>query len=475
MDRLPAWADVVLVPLVSLFLAAAISALVILGIGQDPVAALNTMVTGALGSAYGWGYTLYYATSFIFTGLAVTVAFHAGLFNIGGEGQAQIGGLGVALVCLALPWPHWTLALLFATLGAALFGAAWAAIPAWLQARRGSHIVITTIMFNYIAAALIVYLLVDVLRPAGQMDPATARFPEGAKLPTLNMIPGFDIVFTRGVPANVTLFIALGMAVVVWLLLWRTRLGYQIRAFGKSEPAARYAGIRPVFIIMAAMAMSGALAGMMSINNVMGEAERAKFEQDRKAILAQQGDYRVRFDFIETVGFTADYRVREPDRSGGYEVVRVIEDTGRRIVLQHILVSEHEGKPHITKHWRQDWEYEPAKVLVYSDRNAWTWEDVPEKMRRGRWSQTVWQVDDSPRYAGWGQFEEQGGLRRWRSNWTWRPLARRDAAGAVYDQPVADVMLCRRFLADARHFRFGEARVVIEFQVGDCGLNKDRF
>ena len=111
MTTLPRWADLILVPLISLLLAGVISALVILAIGQSPGEALKVMVDGALGSAYGWGYTLYYATSFIFTGLSVTVAFHASLFNIGGEGQAQLGGLGVALVCLALPWPHWTLAL----------------------------------------------------------------------------------------------------------------------------------------------------------------------------------------------------------------------------------------------------------------------------------------------------------------------------------------------------------------------------
>src|SRR3546814_6629067 len=79
--------------------------------------------------------------------------------------------------------------------------------------------------------------------------------------------------------------------------------------------------------------------------------------------------------------------------------------------------------------------YEPAKILAYSDRNSWAWEDVPERMRTGRWSQTVYQVDDSPRYAGWGQFETQGGIRRWRSSWTWRPLARRDAVrNPVYDR-----------------------------------------
>ena len=274
MDRLPRWADVVLVPLVSLTLAAIISALVLLSINQSPVEAINVMVEGALGSAYGWGFTLYYTTSFIFTGLAVTVAFHAGLFNIGGEGQAQLGGLGVALCCLMIPWPHWTIALVAATASAALFGAAWAAIPAYLQARRGSHIVITTIMFNYIAASFLVFMLVDVLRPEGQMDPATANFPEAVRLPTLSDIPLVNLIFQKAVPANVTLFIALAMAAVVWALLWRTRLGYQIRAFGKSEPAARYAGISPFRITMIAMLISGGLAGMMAINNVMGEAER---------------------------------------------------------------------------------------------------------------------------------------------------------------------------------------------------------
>lgn len=166
--------------------------------------------------------------------------------------------------------------------------------------------------------------------------------------------------------------------------------------------------------------------------------ESAAFEADRAEILAMAGNFKVRFDMQEATPWMPGYTPLERKISGGHEVVRVIEDTGRRIVLQHILVSEHEGKPHITKHWRQDWEYEPAKVLAYSDRNAWTWEDVPEKMRRGRWSQTVWQVDDSPRYAGWGQFEKQGGLSRWRSNWTWRPLARRDAVrNPIYDRYYA--------------------------------------
>jgi general nucleoside transport system permease protein len=275
MDRMPKWADALLVPLISILIAFLISGLVILAIGEDPINALQIMVTGALGSSYGWGYTLYYATNFMFTGLGVAVAFHASLFNIGGDGQAQLGGLGVALVCLMFPWPNWWTALIVATLASAAFGALWAAIPAWLQAKRGSHIVITTIMFNFIGSALLNYLLVNVLRPVGSMDPASANFPAATGLPHIEDVLGLvGIPFSKGTPANVTLFIALAACVGVWALIWQTRFGYALRAFGKSEAAAKYAGISPVKITMYAMLISGALSGMMAINNVMGESGR---------------------------------------------------------------------------------------------------------------------------------------------------------------------------------------------------------
>ncbi|MGJ8544448.1 MAG: ABC transporter permease [Sulfitobacter sp.] len=275
MDLLPKWAEVILVPLISLLLAAIISALVILAIGEDPIAATKLMLEGAVGSVRGWGYTLYYATNFIFTGLAVAVAFHARMFNIGGEGQAMLGGLGVAFACLYVPWPHWSIALVAATVMAALFGAAWAAIPAWLQAKRGSHIVITTIMFNFIASALLIYLLNEMLKPVGSADPASARFAKHLDLPTLNsVLANMGIKSSKDDSVNVTFIVALLSAVGVWVLLWRTRLGYEIRAFGHRESAARYAGISPVKITVVAMLISGGLAGMMGINSVMGEAER---------------------------------------------------------------------------------------------------------------------------------------------------------------------------------------------------------
>ena len=276
MDVMPKWVDIIVVPLFSLFLAAALSALLILAIGESPIAALNLMIEGTLFRSAGWGYMLYYTTNFIFTGLAVSVAFHAALFNIGGEGQAMIGGLGVALVCLFIPWPHWTLAIVGASIGAAIFGMIWAGLPAYLQAKRGSHIVITTIMFNFIAAGVLNFFLVDVFKPAGSMDPASANFPASTHLPTFQDIAsiiGFEKAF-KSAPANVSFFIALLACLATWYLIWRTPLGYEIRALGKSGAAARYAGVRPVKIIMIAMMVSGALCGMMAINTTQGESER---------------------------------------------------------------------------------------------------------------------------------------------------------------------------------------------------------
>ncbi|WP_121630513.1 ABC transporter permease [Tropicibacter alexandrii] len=275
MDKMPAWADAVLVPLFSILIAAFLSALVILAIGENPITAFMAMVDGALMKSTGWGYTLYYATNFIFTGLAVAVAFHARMFNIGGEGQAMLGGLGVALVCLYIPFPHWSVSLIFTIAAAGLFGAAWALIPGYLQAKRGSHIVITTIMFNFIAAALLNYVLVNLLKPTGAMEPATASFPAATHLPTFfDMFASDGNPLFRGSPANVSFFVAVLACILVWLLIWRTKLGYEIRAFGHSETGARYAGIPNVRITVIAMLISGALAGMMALNTTQGEAER---------------------------------------------------------------------------------------------------------------------------------------------------------------------------------------------------------
>ncbi|MEO7108413.1 MAG: ABC transporter permease, partial [Rhodoferax sp.] len=268
---LPRWADLVLLPVVCLAVALLAAAAVVALVGQSPTQVISVLVNGAFGSARGISYTLYYATTFVFTGLAVAVAFHGGLFNIGGEGQAIMGGLGTGLIALWLSpvLPAWIMLPLMLLAGA-LFGMVWAAIPAYLQAYRGSHVVITTIMFNFIGSSLLVYLLVNHLRPAGSMSVESAPFAESAKLPAVHEALAWIGVEWPSSPLNLSVLLALLAAIGVYIFLWRTRAGYHLRAVGLSASAAEYAGIRPKRQIMIAMAVSGALAGMVGMNEIAG-------------------------------------------------------------------------------------------------------------------------------------------------------------------------------------------------------------
>lgn len=273
--ELPAWIEVVLIPILNILMALFFAGLIILAIGENPIEAVGIMINGAFGYDEAIGYTLYYTTNFIFTGLAVAVAFHARLFNIGGEGQAYIGGLGVGLAFLLLD--NYLPAILLIPIGiiaAGLFGALWAFIPAWLQAHRGSHIVITTIMFNFIASSLMVYLLVNVLIKPGSMSPETREFQESAWLPFMHeLLAGIGIEVTRS-PLNLSFLLALLCCVLVWIYIWKTRWGYALRTAGQSEAAAVYAGIKPKRIIVTTMCISGALAGLVAVNEIMGVHHR---------------------------------------------------------------------------------------------------------------------------------------------------------------------------------------------------------
>lgn len=268
--KLPAWADYVLLPLLNLALAFLVSGLVVVMLGESPLAAVRLLLYGAFGYGEAIGYTLYYATNFIFTGLAVAVAFHAGLFNIGGEGQAYLGGLGLSLVAIYLGWLPGILVAPLAILAAMLFGAVWGFIPGWLQARRGSHVVITTIMLNFLASALMTFLLVNVLIKPGQSAPESVTFAESTWLPSLTAL-GLDFGYA---PVNLALPLALLCCVGVWLFIWRSRLGYELRVVGRSEAAAVYGGISPAHRIMLAMAISGGLAGLMATNEILGAQHR---------------------------------------------------------------------------------------------------------------------------------------------------------------------------------------------------------
>ena len=151
-----------------------------------------------------------------------------------------------------------------------------------------------------------------------------------------------------------------------------------------------------------------------------------QFEQDRQAILAMAGNYRVKFDFIESVSFVEGYELKDRKLSGGDEIVRVIEDRGDYISLQHILVVGGDTKFPV-KHWRQDWYYEPESVLTYIGGNAWQKRPVTKAQAKGKWSQIVYQVDDAPRYGALGAWAHKDGISQWTPPKEWRPLPRRDA------------------------------------------------
>ncbi|MEH6476238.1 MAG: ABC transporter permease [Sneathiella sp.] len=267
--KVPAWVNLALIPLVNLLAAFVLSGIVIVIVGDNPFKALEVLIYGAFGYADAIGYTLYYTTNFIFTGLAVAIAFHCGLFNIGAEGQALMSGLGVALCALYLDFLPFWMVIPIAIFAAAFFGAVWAAVPGYLQAKRGSHIVITTIMFNFIAASIITYLLVEVLIAPGGQSPETREFAEVTWLLFFH-----DFLPIPETPLNISFIFALFLSGGFYYFVWHTRWGYEIRVVGQNDTAAKYAGISPARNIILAMFISGALAGFVGVNEILGVHHR---------------------------------------------------------------------------------------------------------------------------------------------------------------------------------------------------------
>ena len=159
----------------------------------------------------------------------------------------------------------------------------------------------------------------------------------------------------------------------------------------------------------------------------------SRFERDRRAILAMTGAYRVSFDFIETLGFSENYFPTQPYQSWGTEYVYLVEDKSNFVSLQHILVmffstgvNNQESEPIVIKHWRQDWKYEDKKIHVFRGFKTWERIDFNDKTVQGKWSQSVYQVDDSPRYQAIGKWTHNANFSSWLSDETWRPLPRRE-------------------------------------------------
>lgn len=264
---LPRWASAFVLPLLNLLSALLVAALVIHLLGEDPLASLVTLVNSAILNPEGLGYTLFYASTFIFTGLSVSIAMQAGLFNIGSEGQMYFGGLGLTLAMLAFDHslPAWALIPL-AMLGAAVFGAAWGFFPGYLQAKRGSHVVVTTIMFNFIAASLMNFIIVKYLIPVGEQNTASRVFADSGAMPRLSAW----LPMLGDTPLNISFVIAIAALAIYGVVVWRSAWGYGLRATGLNPQAAHYAGISIGRMVIVVMLISGALAGLASVNSIMG-------------------------------------------------------------------------------------------------------------------------------------------------------------------------------------------------------------
>src|SRR5688572_15955792 len=273
----------ILWPLVAVLAAFVVGGLIVVLIGDNPFVAFYHMIGNSFGSLNDIGYTLFIATPLIFTGLAVAVAFRCGLLNIGAEGQLYVAAFATAWVGIKFggavvdifgkqeDWSWYSLPsvilILLCIVTAIVAGAAWGAIPGLLKAKFGSHEVINTIMLNFIAVALVSYFTQYYFKIPGDPIMQTAEIGQGAHIPRISQyIPGMPDF----VPLSIAFLIAILMCILVYIFLWKTKWGYELRAVGESSTAAEYGGISPKRQIVMAMTISGALAGMVAIGEVLG-------------------------------------------------------------------------------------------------------------------------------------------------------------------------------------------------------------
>jgi len=275
----------ILFPLIAVVAAFIVGGIVVLIMGDSPIQTYKLLI----GSAFSWpdgiGYTLFYATPLIFTGLAVAVAFRCGLLNIGAEGQLYIAAFAAAWVGIKFggiavtnpgtgavvnsPYANLPMLILLplCCIAAVAAGAIWGGIPGLLKAKFGSHEVINTIMLNFIAVALVSYFTQYHYKIPGDAIMQTAPISNSAHIARLGrFIPGLP----ERIPLNLAFILAILACVFVYVLLWKTKWGYEIRATGQNPSAAEYGGISIRKQIILAMAISGALAGMVGINEVLG-------------------------------------------------------------------------------------------------------------------------------------------------------------------------------------------------------------
>jgi general nucleoside transport system permease protein len=238
--------------------------------GENPFNIFSILVRSSVGSNYDLGLTIFYSTPLIFTGLAVALTFHGGMFNIGAEGQLTMGVLGATIAGVA--WPNLTFpwAPLLAIVFAVVFAGSWAAIAGWLKAYRNSHEVIVTIMLNFIAAGLASWVVLYKIPSTESQNPESAVVGQGYLLASIDPVAQF---FTD-TPANISIIIAILAAIACWYLLAHTPFGFKIKAVGQNSLASEFAGIDSKKIQCLSFTIAGALAGLVAVNEVLGSSGR---------------------------------------------------------------------------------------------------------------------------------------------------------------------------------------------------------
>lgn len=265
------WAQGPAIPVLSVGVALALGGLFVLVSGNDPLKAYAALLHGAFGSPYDITETLIIAIPLLLTGLSVAVAFRTGLFNIGAQGQLLVGALAAGAVGARFADLPGVLLMPLTLLAGVVAGAGYGAIAGWLKATRGVNEVITTIMQNYIVVFVMHWLLQNgpMTAPNAFGTPASARIGEGAVLPVI--VPNDLVPLSR---LHAGLLLAVAAVVVFWFLLWRTSLGYELRAVGLGARAAAQAGIAPERRMVLVMAIAGGFAGLAGMIQVSGVFQR---------------------------------------------------------------------------------------------------------------------------------------------------------------------------------------------------------
>ncbi len=263
--------------LVSILVAMLVGVIFILIAGQSPIETYGALLDGSFGSFRDFLGTLHRSTPLIFTGLAVALSFRTGLFNIGAEGQLLIGGFVAALVGFYFEGLPYIIHLPMTILAGMIAGGVWAGIPGILKAKLGVHEVINTIMLNHIAIHVTIYYGINTFREGGrqatpdvQGSAELFQFNQLPEIPVIQNLPFISLFDHTGISLHSGFVMALVVAVILWYILWKTSFGYEIRAVGLNASASEYGGINVPNKIVSAMVISGAVAGLAGITEVLG-------------------------------------------------------------------------------------------------------------------------------------------------------------------------------------------------------------